>query len=144
MTRRDIAVPAEIARGLGILEAHPEVRARFDLPHRTAAAELDLALLFGLKPGERMAKAVPSFPAIVYDTTVEWNQQKEVGGLLKKLAASHPLLEKAEIADLFHGDKHAPNDYSLTLRFTYRAADRTLTEDEVKKAHGEVLKRVLQ
>jgi phenylalanyl-tRNA synthetase beta chain len=125
-----------------VFELHPSVRGRFGLDHRSAAATLDLTTLLAISPNERTAKPVAQFPAISYDVTLPWNHEKHVGGLLKTLREKSALLEQVAVADLYHGKQHQPKEYNLTLRFTYRAADRTLTEDEAKREHEKLLQSI--
>ena len=47
------------------------------------------------------------------------------------------LLESAEITDLYGKDG---DNYNITLRCTYRASDRTLTEEEAKKEYAKAEK----
>lgn len=118
-----------------IATVHPDIAERFDLPASTAVATLDLDTLFAAATDERIAKPVPAFPAVSYDITVQRSQRDATDALLNKLRGSHELLESVEIVDLYDGKPQTPGNFALTLRFTYRAADRTLTEDEAKKAH---------
>ena len=48
---------------------------------------------------------------------------------------SDDLLESVEAVDLHRDEEHM----NVTLRFTYRANDRTLTEEEVSPIHQKVL-----
>lgn len=118
-----------------LFEVHPGIRASFGLDHRAAAAVLDLSAVLALKEKTIMAMRMSQFPSISYDVTLPWTQDKPVGELLSKLSGKSTLLEKAEVADLYRGKQHADGEYNLTLRFTYRAKDRTLTEEEAKKEH---------
>ena len=122
-----------------IFEVHPAITARFDLPHRAAALLLDLTALLAIAPAPIVAAPVPQFPAVTYDVTLPRRRQTEqVGDLLKRLRGSHQLLETVAVKDLY-----ADNDtYNLTLTFTYRARERTLTEDEVKAVHEKILQDV--
>lgn len=122
-----------------IYEVHPTVRSRFDLPHRAAAATVNLELLLSIAPATRMAKSLPQFPAVAYDETIKRTHAKAFGPLLEKLAKAHPLLEHVEVHDLYAGAPLKADEYNLTLRFTYRSPERTLTEDEVKQAHKAVM-----
>jgi phenylalanyl-tRNA synthetase beta chain len=121
-------------------EVHPAVTTRFDLPARTAYCELSLSALADPGRPARHAHALPQFPEIVYDVTVPRTHEDHVGMLLEKLRDAHPLLISARVQDLY--GKTATGSYNLTLRLTYRAGDRTLTEDETKKAHEEVMRLV--
>ncbi len=47
------------------------------------------------------------------------------------LAAGSPLLREADVFDLFEGEQLGADSKSLALRLEFRAADRTLTDEEV-------------
>ena len=120
-----------------IFEVHPAVRANFDLPHRAAALKLNLSLLMEAKPSVSSASKVPEFPAITYDITIPFSQERNAGELIEKIKKTSLLLESVKVAKLF-----APGGmrkYNLTLRCTYRAPDRTLREEEAKEAHKAVI-----
>ncbi len=118
-----------------LFAVHPTLCEKFDLPEYSAASVLDLDALFAVQPTKRIAKDIPQYPAITYDATFTLDQSKRSADVLEKLQKASPLLEKVEIADLYSGKPLAENQYNLTLRFVYRALDRTLTEEEVKKEH---------
>ncbi len=131
------------SRELGhICELHPTILRRFDLPHRAAVAVIDLNQLLALKTGATVASPLPQFPAISYDVTVTRSHKDEVAPLLRELQGSDPLLAEVSIADLYSGKPLKNDDYNLTLRFTYRAPDRTLTEEEAQRVHEKILKKV--
>jgi len=126
-----------------VFEVHPTVRARFDLPHRAAVGALNLTVLFAKKPATRMAKPLPLFPSVTYDETIPRKHADQLGPLLDKLKKGATLLEHVTVHDLYAGKNVKPGEFSATLRFVYRAPDRTLTEEEAKKAHGEVMKAIV-
>ena len=113
-----------------LFEVHPEVRSAFDLPARAAGALLNLDVVLEKEPESTVFASLPTFPSVTYDKTVTVSHAKSVGDLLTKLRESSDLLESAEVADLY-GEEGA--DYNLTLRFVYRASDRTLKEEEAKE-----------
>jgi len=53
------------------------------------------------------------------------------------------LLEKVEIFDVYEGENVSEGTRSLGLRFSYRSADRTLTDDEVNDVHSRVVGSVI-
>ncbi|MBU0458724.1 phenylalanine--tRNA ligase subunit beta [Patescibacteria group bacterium] len=120
-----------------LFEVHPNVCNNFDLPHRAAALTLNLSQLFDLEPEDCIAASVPEFPAITYDLTIPFSQDKQAGDLVEKIKKASDLLESVEVAKLFAPE--GMQKYNLTLRCTYRAADRTLKEEEAKEAHKAVL-----
>ena len=121
-----------------IFALHPDLCERFDLPASTAAALLDLDALFASPEATRFAAPIPAFPAVTYDLTLQRTHRDNVGALLAKLRGAHELLAAVDVVDLYDGKPQTPGNFALTLRFTYRAADRTLTDDEAKAAHAQV------
>ena len=122
-----------------VFDLKPSVLGAFDLPHRAVAATIDVTQLSALTGSITKAAPIPSFPAISYDLTVQRSHADAVGPLLQKLRGASPLLENVAVHDLYAGKNIPTGAYSMTLRFTYRAADRTLTEDEAKKEHEKLL-----
>ncbi len=122
-------------------DVRPSVLAAFDLPHRASTAILDLTALDALTGAVKKAVPLAAHPAITYDLTFRRTHQDAVGPLLLKLRAASPMLESVVVRDLYDGKTPGSDasSYSITLRFTYRAADRTLTEQEAKAEHEKVL-----
>ncbi|TSD00444.1 MAG: phenylalanyl-tRNA synthetase beta chain [Candidatus Peregrinibacteria bacterium Greene1014_49] len=125
-----------------LFEVLPAVRERFDLPHRTAAVTINLDALLAIAPSPRHAKSVPQYPAITYDVTMTLDRSKALQKILAKIRTSSPLLESVEVADIYSGKPLQKEQYNVTVRCTYRSAERTLTEEEVKKAHENLMKGV--
>ncbi len=125
-----------------IFEIHPTVRANFDLPGRASACVLNLTTLLTLRPRERIAISLPAYPAVVYDATATFSPVVSVRSLISKARRISPLLESIDIVDLFSGKSLPEGKYNVTFRCTYRAKDRTLTEEEAKEAHTKVEKAV--
>jgi phenylalanyl-tRNA synthetase beta chain len=53
-----------------------------------------------------------------------------------------PLLESVEVFDVYEGGTIAPGKKSMALACRYRGKDRTLTDEEVNRTHGELIERV--
>jgi phenylalanyl-tRNA synthetase beta chain len=122
-------------KNIGLLtEVAPNVRQAFDLTGRAAAAIIDLASLLSLEPDVMIATALAAFPAVEFDETLGM-PKTAYRTLVEKLLTINPLLRSVHIVDLYEGT----NAKTITLRFTYRADDRTLTQEEVEKIHAGVL-----
>jgi len=129
---------------VGLLcELHPEVSVAFDLPARAAVALLDLSTLLKQKLAPATFVPVPQFPSVTYDLTVTLDAAKKAADFLASVRRSSSLLTDVSVVDLYDGSPLAKGQYNLTVRCTYRASDRTLTEEEVKKEHAKVEKLVL-
>lgn len=118
---------------------HPSVCEAFDLPAGSAAALLSLPALLSCAPTVKTAGVVPMFPAVRYDVTVPRTQKNNTAEALLSMRSQSALLESIEIVDVYSQEKTAAGPFQLTLRCTYRAADRTLTEAEAKAEHEKVL-----
>lgn len=126
-----------------IYEIHPTVRKRFGLPHRAAGVTVDMSALLKMTAPIAMQASLAEFPSITYDVTLKRTAKENTGALLQKLRAGSDLLESVTVHDIYEGKPLAADEYNLTLRFVYRAKDRTLTEGEAKTAHDFVQKYIV-
>ena len=122
-------------------EAHPAVRERFDMPKRAIVAELNLqTLLTYAKPMGEM-KPLPRFPAMQRDLALVMDESIAVGPLMADMRkAAGKLLESIEMFDVYRGAQVGEGKKSVAFSLTFRANDRTLTDEEVVKAMDKVRK----
>lgn len=114
-------------------ELHPGVLERSGLPPRTCALELDLDAL-PLREA-RPAPAISPFPAVLQDVSVSVAHDvpaAEVENALR--SGGGELLEDIALFDVYAGAQAGEGRKSLTYALRFRAADRTLTEDEASAA----------
>jgi phenylalanyl-tRNA synthetase beta chain len=125
-----IDVAAQPAGWIG--ELHPLVRRAWDL-EAAAAFEVDLAVLLAVSPaGEETFEDVTTFPAVYQDLAVVVPTEVAAARLREAvLGAGGELLHAAEVFDLYEGEQLGEGQKSLALRLEFRAADRTLTDEEV-------------
>lgn len=123
-------------------EIHPAVSERFGIGGRVAAGELDLALLIP----QRTAFQVPSlFPPVVFDLAFDVADSVAAGGLIEVIQeAAGDLLERARIFDVFRGRPLEAGRTSVAVRLTFRAMDRTLTDEELVPIRHAIADRVAQ
>ncbi len=97
------------------------------------AFELDLAALVAeARAGEETFEDVTSFPAVYQDLAVVLPEEVRAEQLRDTvLAAGGELLRAADVFDLYAGEQLGEGSKSLALRLEFRAADRTLTDEEV-------------
>lgn len=111
-------------------------------------AEIDLAGLLGALPATRHFSTLPKYPAVTRDIAMLAPQtliHTEIEAAL--LGANDPLLRDVSIFDLFTdatGSKIPADKKSLAYSLTYRADDRTLTQDEVNTAHTRLKNRLVE
>lgn len=114
-------------------ELHPQVCERAQLPARSIALEIDLD---GLPLRETFPRPVLSpFPALLQDVAVVVSQDipsADVEAALKEGAGE--LLEEIRLFDIYRSEALGEDKRSLTFSLRFRAADRTLTEEEASQA----------
>ncbi len=128
-------------KSLGVVgEVHPDVLARFEVGARAFAFELDYEALTGVASGTPAYVDLPRFPAIERDVALLMDESVAVGDLLQE-ARKHTKkgLESIDVFDVFRGGKLPPGKKSVALGMVWRAADRTLTDDEVNGLHEKLV-----
>lgn len=132
-----LAVDGIPAGGFG--ELHPEVQAAWDLPGRVYVAELDFETLIKSARALREYQPVPKFPAVTRDLALVLSDEIRADEVVKTIrGAGGDLVEAISLFDVYQGQHVLHGHRSLAYRITYRAADRTLTDEDVEKAHGTV------
>jgi phenylalanyl-tRNA synthetase beta chain len=115
-------------------ELHPRVVASWGLPERSSAMELDLTLL-GFDADPVPAPRLSTFPVATQDVAVVVDASvpaAEVEAALRDGAGD--LLESLRLFDVYRGAQVGEGKASLAFTLRFRAADRTLTVDEVTAA----------
>jgi phenylalanyl-tRNA synthetase beta chain len=113
-------------------ELHPLVCREWDL-EAAAGFEVGLAaLLASASAGEEAFEDVTTFPAVFQDLAVVVPDDVTAAQVREAvLAGGGELLRSAGVFDLFKGEQLGEGRKSLALRLEFRAADRTLTDEEV-------------
>jgi phenylalanyl-tRNA synthetase beta chain len=129
-------------------EIHPLVAADWDwdLDDTVAAFELDLDVV--PVPTTPLYRDVSSFPDVREDLAVVVPEHVSADELIDAVrGAGRPLLAGVEVFDVYRDpEKLGEGNKSLALRLTYRATDRTLTDEEVaerREAIAGAVERVL-
>jgi phenylalanyl-tRNA synthetase beta chain len=114
-------------------QLHPAVIERSGLPKGTCAVELDL----GAVPlTERLpAPRVSPFPAVFQDVSLVVDDDVAAQSVVDAVrAGAGELLEDVRLFDVYTGPQIGEGRKSLAFALRFRAADRTLTEDEASAA----------
>ncbi len=129
-------------RSCGILgEIHPSVAEKFDAAQRNYAAVIDIEPLVrntSLKPEY---KQLPKFPAVSRDIAVLVDDEilvKQIEKLITSKAGK--ILEEIKLFDVYKGKQVPDGKKSVAYNITFRASDRTLTDEEVGKAMNDIIK----
>ena len=141
-------VAAEIRLGRDIIgiagELHPAEASRLELSRRCALFELDFAALARYERPPRAIEPPPRFPAVRRDLALVLDRSVPAATVIDSIAQlNQPLLESIEIFDVYTGQGIAEDKKSVALSMRYRNKERTLTDEEVNRAHEELVRMVL-
>ncbi|HEX4644851.1 MAG TPA: phenylalanine--tRNA ligase subunit beta, partial [Verrucomicrobiae bacterium] len=124
----------------------PALAKQYDLRDAVLLAELNLDLALSLiRPGVKGFKPLPAFPTIRRDVAMlvpEATTHEAVLGAVKQAKPQN--LESVELFDVFRGRNVPEGQKSVAYAFTYRHAERTLTDAEVNSAHEKVVEQFKQ
>jgi phenylalanyl-tRNA synthetase beta chain len=124
-------------------ELHPADATRLDLGGPVAVAELDVAALEISDARSVSFRDVPRFPPVRRDLAFVLPVEIPAGDALAALVdAGGPLLDRATLFDVFRGGAIAEDRKSLAFSLEFRAADRTLTDQEVEPIVGAIVERM--
>jgi phenylalanyl-tRNA synthetase beta chain len=114
-------------------QLHPSAMERSGLPKGTCAVELDLD---AVPLVERLAAPqVSPFPAVFQDLSLVVDATVPASAVIDAVRdGAGELLEAVSLFDVYTGPQIGDGRKSLTLALRFRAADRTLTEDEASAA----------
>ena len=125
-------------------ELHPAEALRVELSSLCVLTELDLRELitYGFLPS-RQVIAPPRYPAIRRDLALVVDREMSAAQVIAAIReVASPLLESVEVFDVYEGGTIAPGRKSVALSCRYRGKDRTLTDEEVNRTHGELIEGV--
>jgi phenylalanyl-tRNA synthetase beta chain len=124
-------------------ELHPLVCRQWDLD-AAAGFEIGLGELSeAASLGREQYEDVTSFPAVHQDLAVVVDEDVPAAEVREAvLAGGGELLRSAEVFDLYRGEQVGEGRKSLALRLSFRAPDRTLTDEEVAGLREQIRSRL--
>ena len=117
----------------------PMLAKKYDLRDAVFLAEFNLDLLLSKRNPAKSFKALPQFPSSRRDVAMlvpETVTHEAVLQTVKQAKAAN--LESVELFDVFRGKSVPDGQKSMAYAFTYRAADKTLTDADVNSAHEKI------
>ena len=121
-------------------QLQPALAKQFDLRDAAFLAEFNLDLLLAKRNPTKSFRSLPQFPSSRRDVAMlvpEPTTHEAVLQAVKSARAEN--LESVELFDVFRGKGVPEGRKSLAYAFTYRAADKTLTDADVNSAHAKIL-----
>ena len=129
---------------LGVVgELHPHQMVRLDLTSPCVLFELDMQ---GVRAHATVARqaviAPPRFPAVRRDLALLLDRDLPAERVTMTIEALQvPMLESVELFDVYEGDSLPAGKKSVAVACRYRRKDRTLTDDEVNRAHAALVEQ---
>ena len=117
--------------------------AAFEVEVPVVAFELDIEALVKAAQPARPYVDVPAFPPIEVDQNFVVGEDVTNEKLVSAMtSAGGKLLEAVRLFDVYRDEERVgAGKKSMAYALTYRAADRTLTSEEVERAHERVVKK---
>ncbi|MCA9416002.1 MAG: phenylalanine--tRNA ligase subunit beta, partial [Candidatus Omnitrophica bacterium] len=114
----------------------------FDLPSDPLVVEFDVEAIASLVEFDSIQVEPPSpFPAIRRDLSLTVPVETTANNLLDLIHQSEtPYLEEVTLFDRYLGEQIGEGNQSLGFRVTYRSNEKTLTDEEIKPIHQDLLK----
>jgi phenylalanyl-tRNA synthetase beta chain len=126
-------------------ELHPLVCRQWDLD-AAAGFEIGLGeLAEAASYGRERYEDVTSFPAVHQDLAVVVDEDMPAARVREAvLSGGGELLQSAEVFDLYRAEQLGEGRKSLALRLSFRASDRTLTDEEVAGLREQIRARLAE
>ncbi|MBC7765842.1 MAG: phenylalanine--tRNA ligase subunit beta, partial [Hyphomonadaceae bacterium] len=129
---------------LGIMgEIHPQVQENYEIGERTVVAELSFDVLMQHAKKQWDYVALPKYPAVSRDIAMLVKDEilvKQIEDIIKQCAGK--LLEEVKLFDVYKGKQIPEGMKSVAYAITFRANDRTLTDEEISKIFGKIVERL--
>lgn len=118
----------------------PTLAKKYDLRDAVFLAELNLDQLLARRNAAKSFKPLPQFPSSRRDVAMLVGEAVTHDAVLEVVKRAKPAnLENVELFDVFRGQNVPEGQKSVAYAFTYRAADKTLTDTEVNAAHDKLV-----
>ena len=125
---------------------HPRSLRAVDIDVPVVAFELSLAALLRLAHDELPYEDVPTLPGVEVDLALVVDESVTYEQLMQRISsAGGKLLAEAHLFDVYRDEKRVgAGKKSMAFSLTYRAADHTLTSEEVEKVHNKLVTKLVR
>lgn len=129
---------------VGILgELHPKAAKKLDVPAATYLFQLDAQALYTAARLLPQYVSLPKYPAVLRDLAVVVPlelRHEEIRGVIREVGGA--LVEEARVFDVYTGKPIPEGRKNVAYAISYRASERTLTDEEVNAAHTKIVDEV--
>ncbi|MDH4139754.1 MAG: phenylalanine--tRNA ligase subunit beta [Coriobacteriia bacterium] len=137
----ELIVNGQVAGWVG--EVHPRVLDAFDAHGPVVMFELAMDVLTAAAVPLRQYSEIPRFPAVELDIALVVEESVSAERVEQAItSAGGKVLEGVRLFDVYMGAGVPEGKKSLAYALTYRASDRTLTDEEVRPQHEKLLRKV--
>lgn len=121
-------------------QVHPRVARNFKIQTEVYAAELDFELMAELSRDDKHYTQLPKFPAVSRDVAMVVDETVPVGAV-EEIFDKHTagIIEQYTLFDVYQGEQVGAGKKSVAYSLAFRAADHTLTDEEVGKVMADIL-----
>lgn len=127
---------------LGTLgEVHPVVLQNYDIDTPVYLLDLDIEAFLSVSRESEGFRPLSRFPDVYRDSALLVDESVTAQMLFDAVAAVRgKLVEDFVLFDLYRGKGVPEGKKSLAIRVRYRSLEKTLTEEEIGKAHGKIIR----
>ena len=93
----------------------------------------------------KSSRPIPRYPSVSRDITLIVARELEAQSILQRvMQVGVSLIESLHLFDVFQGKPIPEGMKSISFRIVYRAADRTLEDEEVNRMHADTTARLVE
>lgn len=126
---------------LGVIgQVHPDVAEEFKLDVDVYGAEISLSVILKHATFDRAFKEIPRFPASGRDIALVIDKEISVGEIESIIKSNQTnILESYSLFDVYEGAQVGDGKKSVAYSLTFRASDRTLTDEDINVVMNKIL-----
>lgn len=127
-------------------ELHPDITEKYNFKNIVYVFEINLDILTtAYKENRIIYHELSKYPAVTRDAAFIIPEMIEADQMINTVwQQQEDLLENVIVFDVYKGKGIPEGTKSLGLRFSYRAADRTLTDEEISNIHERLVQKTVQ
>lgn len=126
-------------------QLHPRVAANYKFKQAVFVAELDFGALLNADRAGVRYQPLPKYPAVVRDLALLIETSVPLAAIERAVhALSISELAGIRLFDLYSGKELPAGKHSIALSLRYRAADRTLTDEEISVMHSQIVNQLTE
>ncbi len=136
--RADVLVGKKVIGSFG--EIHPSVAKNYNIKANVYFAEIDMKEILAIANLGGEFVPLPKFPSTSRDIAMLVKEDVLAGDIAKIIKQrSGKILESYNLFDVYKGEQVEEGYKSMAYNISFRAADRTLTEEEISKTMKKII-----